>query len=183
MVMKRLLYALLLMAAFALPAKATDFIDMDICIGKQIVARSLCKPVEEVNYVTRLRDNIYLFSAFYAKKETHFFVGVYKNIIRIQGKEFKNITRTIPYNFEESAKCAVIEYSVPDCPTTERIVCCSEKTIEEKLDDKFWDKTIPELLEEDLEEAIRGDGEPTKDVLPEKGPTPDEAPQPDEDDQ
>lgn len=153
--LKRFLFALVLAALMALPARATEFIDMDICIGKKILARGLCKTPAEVNYVARVRDNIYLFSVFYAQKESRFFVGVYDDVIRIQGKDFRNITRTIPYNFDETAKCAVIEYSVPDCPTNERIVCCSEKTIEEKLDDKFWDKTIPELLEEDLENAIK----------------------------
>jgi|GEM_PF-2056691 len=157
----RLLFALMLVALFALPAKATEFIDMDICIGKQIVARSLCKDVNEVNYVSRVKKDVYLFSVFYAKRESFFFVGIYNNVIRIQGKTDRKITRTIYYNFEESAKCAVIEYSVPDCPVSERIVCCSEKTIEEKLDDTFWDKTIPELLEEDLEEAIQS-GNPQK---------------------
>lgn len=147
----------MLTALFALPASATEFIDMDICIGRNVVARALCKTPDEVNYVTRVRDNIYLFSAFYAKKETHFFVGVYKDVIRLQGKEFKTITSTIPYNFDASAKCAVVEFSVPDCATNERIVCCSEKTIEEKLDDKFWDRTIPELLEEDLQKALEAD--------------------------
>jgi len=157
--MTRFLFALLLTVVFALPAKATEFIDMDIQIGKEIIARTLCKSPDEVNYVARVRDNIYLFSVFYAKKESRFFVGIYENIIRVQGKEARSITRTIPYTFEKLAKCAVIEYSVPDCPTSERIVACSEKTIEEKLDDQFWDKTIPELLEEDLEEAIKSGGQ------------------------
>lgn len=151
----RFLFALALTALLAIPARATELTDMDIDIGKKILARGLCKSPAEVNYVTKVRDNIYLFSVFYAQKEARFFVGVYNDIIRIQGKDFQNITRTIPYTFDETSKCAVIEYSVPDCPTNERIVSCSEKTIEEKLDDKFWDKTIPELLEEDLENAIK----------------------------
>jgi len=151
----RILFALALTALLAMPARATELLDMDINIGRQILARGLCKTPAEVNYVAKVQDNIYLFSVFYAQKEARFFVGVYKDIIRVQGKDFRNITRTIPYTFDDTSKCAVIEYSVPDCPTNERIVCCSEKTIEEKLDDKFWDKTIPELLEEDLQNAIK----------------------------
>jgi len=142
---------------FTCPAQASEFQDMDVCLGKQIVARTLCKTPIEVNYVSKVRENIYLFSVFYAKKETHFFVGVYKDMIKVQGKEFHTVTRSIPYHFDATAKCGVVEYSPPDCPTTERIVCCSQKTVEDELDQKFWDRPIPELLEEDLRNAISGD--------------------------
>jgi len=136
-------------------AMASDYMDMDICMGKQIVARILCKTPDEVNYVSRVKNNIYLFSVFYASKEARFFVGVYKDVVRVQGKDFQTVTRTIPYHFDTTAKCGVIDYAVSDCPTTERIVCCSEKTIEEKLDEKFWDRPIPELLEEDMRNAMQ----------------------------
>jgi hypothetical protein len=137
------------------PVQASEFQDMDICLGRQIVARILCKPTNEVNYVSKVRDNIYLFSAFYAKKETHFFVGVYKSMIRVQGKEFQTVTRSIPYHFDATAKCGVVDYSTANCLSTERIVCCSQKTVEEELDDKFWDRPIPDLLEEDLRKATQ----------------------------
>ncbi|QGY38743.1 hypothetical protein GM415_00830 [Pseudodesulfovibrio cashew] len=148
---------LLLAALTALPALATELTDMDICVGRSVLARGLCKTPAQINYVSKVRDNIYLFSVFYANKEAHFFVGVYKDIIRIQGKEFRKVTRSIPYDFDKESKCAVVNYSVPDCPNSEPIVCCSEKTIEEKMDDKFWDRTIPELLEEDLQKALKAD--------------------------
>lgn len=151
---KSLLLTLTALVLFVLPAKASEFMDMDICLGKQIVARVLCKDPNEVNFVTKVQDNVYLFSVFYAKTEARFFVGVYGDTIRVQGKDFKTITRTIPYHFDKTAKCGVVDYVVSDCPITERIVCCSEKTIEEQLDDKFWDRPIPDLLEEDLRNAL-----------------------------
>lgn len=160
----------LFMGLFAGPAAASDFQDMDICLGKQIVARTLCKDPIEINYVSKVRDNIYLFSVFYANKETHFFVGVYNDMIRVQGKEFHTITRSIPYHFDATAKCGVVDYSPPDCLVNERIVCCSQKTVEEELDEKFWDRPIPDLLEEDMRNALQsanatqsstsGDGQP-----------------------
>lgn len=155
--LKSVLFTIAALAVFTLPAKASEFVDMDICLGKQIVARILCKPVIEINYVTKVRDNVYLFSVFYAKKESHFFVGVYNDTIRVQGKEFKTITRTIPYHFDATAKCGIVDYAVPDCETDERIVCCSRKTTEEELDDKFWNRPLPDLLEEDLRNALRED--------------------------
>jgi hypothetical protein len=142
---------------FALPATASEYTDMDICLGRQVVARALCKSPAEVNYVSQVRDNIYLYSVFYANRETHFFVGVYNDMIRIQGKEFQTVTRTIPYHFDAMSKCGVVDFSLPNCPTVGRIVCCSEKTVEEQLDDKFWNRPIPELLEEDLRNALQGD--------------------------
>lgn len=154
-------------------AIASEFQDMDICLGRQLLARALCKDPLEINYVSKVRDNINLFSVFYAKKETHFFVGVYSNMIRIQGREFLTVTRSIPYHFDGLAKCGIVEYSTSDCPTDERIVCCSQKTVEEELDDKFWNRPIPELLEEDLRNAIQGSNatqQQASDQTPETAP-------------
>lgn len=153
----RFILALFILICSVMPARASEYVDMDICLGKQVVARILCKDVIEVNYVSRVRPNLYLYSVFYASREARFFVGVYNDMIRVQGKEFQTITRSIPYHFDEVAKCAVVDYSVPDCPTTERIVCCSQKTVEEQLDEKFWDRPIPELLDEDLKNALEAD--------------------------
>lgn len=157
---KIFIFAFVTLVMMASSAFATEFMDMDIEIGRKVVANALCKSPDEVNYVTMVRDNLYLYSAFYAKKESHFFVGVYTDFIRLQGKEFKTITKTIPYKFDEATKCAIVKFSVPDCPTDANIIACSEKTIEEKKSDEFWDKSIPELLEEDLEQAIKAGQEP-----------------------
>ncbi|ADU62010.1 MULTISPECIES: hypothetical protein [Pseudodesulfovibrio] len=143
-------------ALFAAPATATEFTDMDVCLGRQVLARMLCKPVEEINYVSKLREDMYLFSVFYANRETHFFVGVGNDIIRVQGKEFKTVTRTISYKFDSASRCGVVEYVAPGCPASGRIVCCAQKSAEETLEDTFWDRPIPELLEEDLRKALQG---------------------------
>lgn len=150
----RLTLIIAALAAFVQPSDASEYLDMDICLGKQVVARTLCKDPVEVNYVSQVKENIYLFSVFYADREARFFVGVYKNMIRIQGKDYQTMTRSLPYHFDDKAKCGVVDYIVPGCAATERIVCCSEKTIDEKLDDRFWNRPIPDLLEEDLRKAL-----------------------------
>lgn len=165
--MRRILIALALslaLAATSVPARASDYMDMDICLGKQILGRILCKDPLEINYVARVKDNIYLFSVFYAKQEARFVVGVSGDKIRVQGKEFLKLTRTIPYDFDETSKCAVVEYSSAECTRTEPIVCCSEKTEEDVKEEKFWDRPIPDLLEEDLKKALE--------VLPPEGGQP-----------
>ena len=146
--------ALLIMGLTALPAHASEFEDMDICLGKQVLSRMLCKSPLEINFVSRVQENIYLFSVFYAKQEARFVVGVSENTIRVQGKEFLKLTKTLPYRFDKTSKCGVVEYSSTECLRYDPIVCCSEKTVEEKLDDKFWDRPIPDLLEEDLRKAL-----------------------------
>ena len=138
----------------ALPVLASEYQDMDICLGKAVIARAICKSPLEVNYVAKVKDNIYLFSVFYAKQEARFIVGVTGNMIRIQGREYLKLTKTLQYHFDKDAKCGVVNFSIPDCPTSEPIVCCSEKTSEDKLDEKFWGRTIPELLDEDLRKAL-----------------------------
>jgi len=163
--MRRILIALSLAAALTLgagAARASDYMDMDICLGKQVLGRILCKDPQEINYVAKVRDNIYLFSVFYAKQEARFVVGISSDKIRVQGKEFLRLTRTIPYDFDETSKCGVVEYSSSECTRTDPIVCCSEKTEEEKMDEKFWDRPIPDLLEEDLRKAL-------EDLPPEEG--------------
>ncbi|WP_272700452.1 hypothetical protein [Desulfovibrio sp. Fe33] len=155
--MRRILIALSLALSLAVvpgPARASDYMDMDLCLGKQVLGRILCKDPREINFVAKVRDNVYLFSVFYAKQMARFLVGISNDKIRVQGREFLKLTRTIPYEFDETSKCAVVEYSSSECNYSEPIVCCSEKTEEDKLDDKFWDRPIPELLEEDLRKAL-----------------------------
>jgi len=157
--MRRILIALALAMTLAVtpaigPALASDYMDMDICLGKQILGRILCKSPQEINYVAKVRDNIYLFSVFYAKQEARFVVGISSDKIRVQGKEFLKLTRTIPYDFDETSKCAVVEYSSSECTRTQPIVCCTEKTEEDIKEEKFWDRPIPDLLEEDLQKAL-----------------------------
>lgn len=169
--LRHLLPALLLWAFFAIPAHASEFPDMDVCLGRQLVARILCKDPVEINYVSRVRDNIYLFSVFYANKEARFFVGVYNDIIRVQGKDFLNTTRSISYTFDKTAKCGIVDYVAPDCLADERIVCCSQKTVEEELDDQFWNRPIPELLEDDMRRALQADNATSQqDAPPENQP-------------
>ena len=154
--MRRIIAAIFVLVAglAAMPASASDYQDMDICLGKAVVARAICKDPLEVNFVAQVKDNIYLFSVFYARQEARFLVGVTDKMIRLQGKEFLKLTKTIPYHFDGGAKCAVVNFSTPDCPVTEPIVCCSEKTVEDTLDDKFWGRSVPDLLEEDLRKAL-----------------------------
>lgn len=154
--MRRIIIPLLILAVWltATTVFASDYEDMDICLGKAVVARAICKDPLEVNFVAKVKDNIYLFSVFYARQEARFLVGVTDKMIRLQGKEFLKLTKTLSYRFDKDSKCAVVEFSNPDCPITEPIVCCSEKTTEEKLDDKFWGRSIPDLLDEDLRKAL-----------------------------
>jgi hypothetical protein len=160
--MRRILIALALALTLAvIPAEASEFQDMDICLGKQVLGRILCKDPQEINYVAKVKDNIYLFSVFYAKQEARFVVGISDSKIRVQGREFLKLTRTIPYDFDKSTKCAVVEYSSSECTRTDPIVCCSEKTEEDVKEQKFWDRPIPDLLEEDLKKALE--------VLPPEG--------------
>ncbi|MFH1913962.1 MAG: hypothetical protein ABIK45_06795 [Pseudomonadota bacterium] len=152
----QLILSLAVLVCLAVPAKAEELQDMEICLGRLTLARLLCKPADEINYVSKMRDGLYLFSVFYANRETHFFVGVDRDAIRIQGREFKTVTRTISYHFDTASKCAVVDYKTPGCPMTGPIVCCAVKTEDDRQEDSFWNRPIPELLEEDLRRALQG---------------------------
>ncbi|BCS90106.1 hypothetical protein [Pseudodesulfovibrio sediminis] len=153
--MRRILFAIVLTMTFMTgSALASEYEDMDRCLGRAVVARLVCKDVDDVQFVSKVRDNLYLFSVFYARQEARFIVGVSSKSIRVQGREFLKLTKTIPYNFDDNSKCGVATFSSPECPTSAPIVCCSEKTVEDKLDDKFWGRPIPDLLDEDLKKAL-----------------------------
>lgn len=152
----RFLAALLLALFMLAPTQArSDEIDtMNIELCRQVLSRMLCKDPVELNMVAKVKDGLYLFSTFYAKKETQFYCGVGGGYIRIEGKEFHKITHTIPYVFDMPSKCSVVEYLNPECPKRSKIVVCAPKTLDEQSAEDFWNRPIPDLLDEDLKRAL-----------------------------
>ncbi|WP_147822118.1 hypothetical protein [Salidesulfovibrio onnuriiensis] len=156
---RTILTTLLLLSAcllWAAPACADELDNMNVDLCRQVMAKMMCKDVIDFNYVAKVRDGVYLFSTFYANKEAKFFCGVGGGYIKVQGKDFLKTTRTIPYTFDRPSKCSIVEYSNPECPDMRRIVVCAEKTLDEQATEDFWNRPIPDLLDEDLRRALEG---------------------------
>lgn len=145
--------AVLLMTS--VPASASGVDEMDFCICRNVLSRLLCKDIDEFNLVGKIRDGLYLYSVFYANKEQKFYCGVGSAFVKVQGLEKMRITRSIPYTFDPESNCGKLEYDTSDCPKYVPVTCCAKKDAEQRKADQFWDKPIPQLLEEDLREALR----------------------------
>ncbi len=140
----------------AVPAQADEIDNMNVNLCRRVMAKMMCKTEVDFNYVANVRQGIYLFSTFYANREARFFCGVGGGYIKVQGKDFLKTTRTIPYTFDRRSKCSIVEYSNPECPDYRRIVVCAEKTLDEQATEDFWNRPIPDLLDEDLRRALEG---------------------------
>ncbi|MBU1247543.1 MAG: hypothetical protein KKB70_02495 [Proteobacteria bacterium] len=149
-----LLAPALFLALTVPPASAQSRDDLNLCLCQSVLARTLCKQPGDFSYIDEYRDTAtYSFTVFYANKETRFMCMVTATDVRIKGKAWQPIMRTIPLDVDAENACATAVYSVPECPQTKPLVCCGEKTKQEVSDDKaydFWSRPIPEILEEEL---------------------------------
>lgn len=154
--MKSTLTAIFIAATLllAVPAGADEIDNMNVNVCRQLMAKMLCKDVVDFKYVAKVKDGLYLFSTFYANREAMFYCGLGGGYIKVQGKEFHKVTTTIPYTFDVPSKCSIVEYSNPECPDYRRIVVCAEKTLDEQAVEDFWNRPIPDLLDEDLKRAL-----------------------------
>ncbi len=155
-----LLALTLLPSALASPvAQAQVKDDLNVCLCRNVLARTLCKQPEAFNFIDEFRDSAtYSFTVFYANKETRFLCMVTDNEIRIKGRAWQTIRRTIPLEMNTETSCGLADYSTPDCPQDKPIVCCGQKTKQDISEDKayeFWSRPIPELLEEELRQDLK----------------------------
>lgn len=143
----------LLFPVASLASDASD--DMDFCICRNVVARLLCKDVDEINLVGKVRDGLYIYSVFYANKVSKFYCGVGEKYVKLQGFDRVTVTRSIPYTYDPEENCGIIDYYSDSCPVYTPVKCCANKDADQRKADEFWDKPLPQLLDEDLRDALQ----------------------------
>jgi len=127
-----------------------------MCLTRNALARSQCKGPHEFSYVGKQRDNIYIFNSFYGAKYTDFFCKIDNGEITIVSRK-KKFRRSVNYYIDEN-ECGVIEYFPASCTKRSVIKCCfpkSEKELKADKEAEFWQRTIPDLLKEDQEKALK----------------------------
>lgn len=153
------LLALTLLAGPNALAQTQTKDDLNMCLCKSLLARTLCKEQQDFSFIDEFGDSsTYSFTVFYANKETRFVCMVTDNDVRIKGKAWQVIMRTIPFEYDVETSCAIADYSVPECPQAKPVVCCGQKTKQEESEDKaydFWSRPIPEILEEELKRDLQ----------------------------
>ncbi|MDD4732528.1 MAG: hypothetical protein PHX58_11395 [Desulfovibrio sp.] len=160
------------------PAEHTQ--TRDICLCREVIARTLCKDPDEVEFIDRYMDtNTYSFTVFYAKKPERFICNVSGTEIRIKGKAWAPILRTITLKRTPEGNCMDLNYSVPECPRPP-VRCCEPERAEDVLEQKaldFWSRPIPDLLEDELTDGIATE-EPEADAAAGDPNAGDQQPQP-----
>jgi hypothetical protein len=144
--------------------------EMNVCLCRNVLARTLCKSPEEFSYIDEYHDSgTYAFTVFYAKQETRFLCMVTARDVRIKGRAWQEIMRTIPYELNPETMCGVSTYSTLECPMEKPIVCCGEKSAQDLEEDKaydFWSRPIPDILEDELKNRAQ----PPTDAAPGDAP-------------
>lgn len=156
--MQRLIVLLLLAACLtAAPARAENTEARDICLCRQVIARTLCKDPSEVDFIDRYRDSAnYTFTVFYAKKEERFVCNVAGNEVRIKGNAWVTLMRTVTVTPVPGTGCLDLRYSAPECRRPP-VRCCAPQSAADVKDEKatdFWSRPIPELLQDELTTGI-----------------------------
>ncbi|MGE4554067.1 MAG: hypothetical protein AB7D57_13225 [Desulfovibrionaceae bacterium] len=162
----RLGLALALLAALALalperPARAMSAEDQrNICLCTRVMARILCKKVDEFNYVDSYSDGTYSFSVFYADQVRPIRCQVSESFVHLKADLGQIMLRSVPYTLDKTTGCGTLDYRVPQCPDTSIITCCGKRSAEDLQKEeelKFWNKPIPELLQQELQKGIATD--------------------------
>jgi len=127
-----------------------------MCLARSALARAQCKEPFEFSYVGTQRGNIYIFNGFYGAKYTDFYCKVDPGEIIIVSKN-KLFRRSVKYYIDEK-ECGIIEYFPASCTRRKVVRCCfpkSEKELKADKEAEFWQRTIPDLLKEDQDQALK----------------------------
>lgn len=152
-----LIIILFVLSCIASPAQARSMEEeRALCLTRNALARAQCKDPHEFSYVGTKRGNIYIYTGFYGAKYTDFFCKIDNGEIAILSRK-KKFRRSVKYFIDEN-ECGIIEYFPASCTKRSVIKCCfpkSEKELKEDKEAQFWERSIPDLLKEDQEKALK----------------------------
>ena len=172
---KRLAILVALAAALALavperPAQAMEAVDQrNICLCTRVMARILCKKPDEFNYVDSYSDGTYSFTVFYADQVRPIRCQVSSSFVHLKADLGQTMLRSVPYTPDAATGCGTVDYRVPQCPDTSIIKCCGKRSAEDLQKEeelKFWNKPIPELLQQELQKGIATEANATAPPAP-----------------
>lgn len=157
--MRKLLFVITIIVMFAVPslvhARSMEE-ERAMCLARNALARSQCKTSSDFTYMGTQQGDIYIFNGFYGAKYTDFYCRVDPGEVLILSKN-RLFRRSVKYYIDEN-ECGVMNYSPAGCTERHIVRCCfpkSEKEIKADKEAEFWQRTIPDLLKEDQEQALR----------------------------
>lgn len=126
-----------------------------MCLTLNALARAQCKKPSEYSYIGVRQGNVYVYNGFYGAKYRDFYCKIDQGEIHILSRN-KRFRRSVKYYIDEN-ECGIIDYFPASCNERHQIRCCfpkSEKELKEDKEAEFWQRTIPDLLKEDQQEAL-----------------------------
>lgn len=166
----RIVCALIIgLLASAAACHAADMETRNIQLCRQVIARTLCKPPAEVEFIDRYMDvNTLTFTVFYAKKPERFICNISGNEVRIKGNAWAPLLRTVTVTPVPGSNCVDLGYFVPECPRGPVRVCAPDTAADEqqRKELEFWDRPIPELLQDELTSGIAREVNATEEQPP-----------------
>lgn len=147
---------LLLVALLCLPAPVLAQDEKNICLCTNTLVRMFCKDADEIAYVGKVQEDTYLLSFRYGAKVTAFYCMVSNGYVRLNGKAGVTIRQSVPYTDDPETACGYTDYLAPECAVQPRVMCCAEKSLQQKQEEKmdeFWSRPIPDILQEELESS------------------------------
>ncbi|WP_304085619.1 hypothetical protein [Maridesulfovibrio ferrireducens] len=153
----QLVMLIVFVCIFSTSANARSMVEeRTMCIALSALARSQCKDPASFSYVGKQGESVYIYNAFYGSKYTDFFCKVGEGEVKILSRKRK-FRRSIKYYIDDN-QCGVIAYSPASCSDRHVLRCCfpkSDKEIKADKEAEFWQKPIPDLLQEDQEKALK----------------------------
>lgn len=163
-VLTALVFSLLLALPVAAQPPGPD--DMNLCLCVNALSRLLCKKKNEMAFVAKTGDGVYVFSVFYGSQQGRYTCAIGDNAIYLRSETGRQYLRTIPYTFDSTKMCGTFSLSLPDCPIGGKATCCGVKTAKQlriEKEESFWSRPIPDILQDELKRGTFGnatEGEP-----------------------
>lgn len=162
----RSILAVLLVLCLAAPAAAEQAgpDDTNRCLCVAALSRLLCKKPNEMVFVLKSGEGMYTYNVHYAAGEARFTCAVTESAIHVRGDTSPKILRTIPYIFDPANMCGTFSLRLPECAIGGEAKCCGVKTAKQLKQDKedaFWNRPVPEILQDELRTGTFGKPEET----------------------
>ena len=148
--------------------------EIQLCLCRNVLARTLCKDPTDFSYVASYRDGTHTFTVFYANQQSRVLCQVSDAFVHIKAELNRTLVRSVEYTRDPDKPCASVDYQVPECPADWTITCCAQLgpgEQEEQKELEFWNRPIPEILRDELESGMARE-QNASDAQPDMSPAP-----------
>ncbi|GFK93374.1 hypothetical protein NNJEOMEG_01206 [Fundidesulfovibrio magnetotacticus] len=109
----------------ALPASSVDNEAVMRCLLREVLAVLTCKSVDDFRFVGK-RDEVYVFNAFFAAKNTEFYCQVFDRDVVVTSRAWEGHMGSARITYESQPGClsASVDAPVAECRVKRVVQCC-----------------------------------------------------------